>query len=50
MNLENVKWDNPAQKDKYHMILFIYEIQKSRTYRSRECNGGYQGLGYGAKR
>ena len=38
---------NQTQKDKYCMILFICGTLNSPTHRSREENGGCQGLGEG---
>ena len=36
------------QKDKYCMIPLTYGISKRQTHRTRDQNGGCQGLGGGA--
>lgn len=46
INLDDIMLNNinPAQKDKYCMILFTWGIYNSRIYRNIEYNGGCQVL------
>ena len=47
MKLENIMLNeiNQSQKDKYCMISPIRVIKYSQTHRSKEQDGGFQGLG-----